>query len=307
MSNIVKYKNGNYHVMLDLDNGTKIRYNNDDELIPEFPESMDICISKRCSVGCVMCHEQCSPNGKHGDIMNAKFIDNLHPYTELALNGNEPLHPDLIPFLEKCKKLKLIPSLTVNQKTFMNNIDLLKSLYDRKYIYGMGVSFNSIHDPSMPSSHTSAFLSYLKWFPNAVVHIINGIVTIDELKLLSVNDFKLLILGYKRFGRGIGYYDNCNHEVEYKKSRLHDMLPQIIKEQWFNVVSFDNLAIEQLDVKNLMSDNEWQRFYCGDDGTFTFYVDLVNNKFAQSSTSIKRYDLLDDAKYMFDVIRSTKE
>lgn len=42
-----KYKNGNYEVMI-FDDGTKIRYNNLDCLIPDFPESMDMKISNYC-------------------------------------------------------------------------------------------------------------------------------------------------------------------------------------------------------------------------------------------------------------------
>ena len=300
MSNIVKYKNGNYLVLLDTDTGTKIRYNDEDELIPEFPESIDICISKCCNKQCPMCHERCSPEGKHADIMHSKFIENLHPYTEIALNGNEPFHPDLIPFLEKCKSLKHVPSLTVHQDTFMNNADLLKKLCDKKLIYGLGVSLDDISDINACND----FVWKLKEFPNAVIHVINGMVKVDDLWFLASMGFKILILGYKKFGRGIGFYGDCNHEIEYYKKKLYDALPEIIDEKWFTTISFDNLAIEQLDVKRLMTEDEWNKFYMGDDGAHTFYVDLVNNKFAKSSTSTKRYDLIDDVNTMFNVIRN---
>lgn len=42
-----KYRNGNYNVMI-FEDGTKIRYNDLDCLIPEFPESMDMKISNFC-------------------------------------------------------------------------------------------------------------------------------------------------------------------------------------------------------------------------------------------------------------------
>ncbi len=42
-----KYRNGNYNVAI-FDDGTKIRYNNLDCLVPEFPESMDVKISNYC-------------------------------------------------------------------------------------------------------------------------------------------------------------------------------------------------------------------------------------------------------------------
>ncbi|MDR2755167.1 MAG: hypothetical protein LBC20_05620 [Planctomycetaceae bacterium] len=39
---------------------------------------------------------------------------------------------------------------------------------------------------------------------------------------------------------------------------------------------FDNLACEQLDIKLLVLAEEWAERYMGDDGTFTMYLDVVN-------------------------------
>ena len=56
----------------------------------------------------------------------------------------------------------------------------------------------------------------------------------------------------------------------------------------------------------VLSDDNWDEFYAGDDGTNTYYIDMVERKFARSSTSPfdKRYDLLDDVDEMFEVIRN---
>lgn len=295
MSNIVCYKNGNYNVVIDLDNGTKIRYNKEDKLIPDRPESLDITISKYCEIGCPFCYAGCSKNGKEADIMTHSFIDNLPPYTELALNGNEPLHTDLIPFLGKCRNLKLIPSLTVNQYTFMKNVELLRELSNNKMIYGIGVSLTNPNEE---------FIETIKTFPNAVIHVVNGIVATDQLKILANHGLKILILGYKEFGRGVEYYGHNALNVECEKFGLYNTLPEIINDNWFDVVSFDNLAIEQLDVKRLMSEDEWGSFYMGDDGFATFYVDLVEKKFYKNSMSNIGYPITDNAINMFNVIRS---
>lgn len=307
MNNIVKYRNGNVTVMLDLDDGTKIRYCADDEMKPEYPESMDVKITNCCNGVnggvCAWCHEKSTPQGLHGDIMNAEFIDKLNPYTELAIGGgNVLLHPDLVLFLEKCKKLKLVPSITVHQKHFMDNVDFLKELCDKRLIYGLGVSLWDVKDADIAHK----FIEDINMFPNAVIHVINGIVTNDELYMLSHKGLKILILGYKQFGRGISFYGNCNHEVEYHKKQLYDELPYIIDDNWFDVISFDNLAIEQLNVKRLLDDEAWDMFYCGNDGEQTMYIDLVEKKFAKSSTSTKRYDLTDDIKSMFNVVHNEK-
>ena len=103
MKRIAHYKNGNYFVDL-YEDGTKVRYNDLDNLTPEFVESMDCKISNNCPYGCRFCHEKSTPDGKHGDIMNAEFIDKLRPGTEMAIGGGAVTgHPDLVPFLEKLK------------------------------------------------------------------------------------------------------------------------------------------------------------------------------------------------------------
>lgn len=297
MNRFVKYQNGNYSVVLDTLTGTKIRENDLEFFKADFPESMDIKITNRCDVGCPMCHENSTKDGLHGDIMSDSFIDKLHPYTELAIGGGNPLeHPDIVPFLEKCKKLNLVPSMTVNQIHFENNIELLKRLVDEKLIYGLGVSLVCEDDE---------FIAKIKQFPNVVIHVINGMGACPEtLKKLAYNNFKILILGYKEFRRGVDHYVVAGDRIELKKQKLYDMLPQIINENWFDVVSFDNLAIKQLDVKRLMSDEDWEQFYMGDDGQATMYVDMVNREFAKSSTSTERYPLEDDIVTMFEKIRT---
>jgi hypothetical protein len=56
------------------------------------------------------------------------------------------------------------------------------------------------------------------------------------------------------------------------------------------ILSFDNLAIEQLGVKNLLSEQEWQSFYMGDDGQFSCYYDATENIYMQSSSCDKKTD-----------------
>lgn len=292
---IGNYKNGNYWVTI-LDDGTKIRANNLDYFSPEMPESMDIKICNKCDMGCPMCHENSVPNGEIGDIMNLKFIDGLHEYTELAIGGGNPLeHPDLVPFLQKCKRLKLIPSMTVNQVHFMKNQSLIQSLVDNQLIYGLGISLVDANND---------FVSAVKKIPNAVIHVINGIVTLEQLeKLKAAGNLKILILGYKEFRRGVSLYNSKKSEIEHIKSILHDVLPEIVNNGWFEAVSFDNLAVQQLDPKRLMSDSQWNEFYLGDDGFATMYIDAVNGEFARSSTSTERYPIKDNIKEMFDVVR----
>lgn len=298
MNILGQYKNGNYNCMI-LSDGTKIRYNNLDDFSPVKPESMDLKITNKCYGNgngiCRMCHERSTPEGKHGDILNLPFIDTLLPYSEIAVGGGDVLlHPDLIPFLKKLKRRKIIANMTVNQWNFEHSIESIEKLVESKLIYGLGVSLNDASDE---------FIKKAKRFPNLVVHVINGMTTIEQLEKLSNNGLKILILGYKQFGRGIENYSNEHDSIEELKEKLYDKLPEIIDGNWFDCVSFDNLAIEQLNPKRTMSDDDYKKFFMGDDGFATMYIDAVERKFAKSSTSTERYDILDDIKDMFDIVK----
>ena len=287
------YKNGNFTTKIFSD-GTKVRETEDAEFIPSFAENMDIKITNCCDIGCKFCHEGSTIDGKHGDILNAKCIETLHPYQEVALGGGDVTsHPDLIPFLHKLKERKVIANVTINQKHFEEKQDLIKHLVDEKLVYGIGVSL---------VNPTDSFISLIKKYPNAVIHVINGILKPEDVEKLANNNLKMLILGYKQLRRGNEYLSSNSVSLQAKQFWLAKYLPDIIGK--FNTVSFDNLAIEQLDVQRLLSKEEWDEFYMGDDGTMTYYIDMVEQKFAKSSTAPfeKRYGLLDSVDEMFKKI-----
>ena len=209
------YKNGNYFVFFDLNTGTKVRYNDKDSFNPIKPESMDLKITNKCYGNgnglCAMCHECSSPEGKHGNVLNLPFLDTLLPYTEIAIGGGNPLlHPDLIQFLKGLKTRKLIANMTVNQWTFMQGLDYLKSLVDKEMIYGIGVSLTDPNDK---------FIEAVKEFPNVVIHVINGVVSRESLQKLANNGLKILILGYKEFGRGNEFYVDSGDEINILKEK----------------------------------------------------------------------------------------
>ena len=230
--------------------------------------------------------------------MNEKFIDTLHPYQECALGGGNILeHPDLIPFLYKLKDKRVVPNITLNQKHFEENIELVDDLISKKLIYGLGIS---LENP------TTEFIEKVKRFPNAVIHVINGVVDPVQMEAMYDQNLKLLILGYKYLRRGVSWMEKAHATIAANQWWLYEHLPGLVSK--FAVVSFDNLAIEQLAVKERwgeFSDKPWDEFYTGDDGGFTYYIDMTERKFARSSTADfdKRYDLLDDVDEMFRVIQ----
>jgi len=293
MNLLGEYTNGNYDVHI-FDDGTKIRENDLDNLTPSFPENIDLKITDYCDRGCLFCHENSTTKGIHGDILNQEFINTIQPFTELALGGGNPLdHPDLVEFLKKLRSKNILANITVNQKHFIDNKKYVDFLVSEKLIYGLGVSVTEV---------TDELLDLLKENPNIVIHVIYGVITEEEFKKLYDNNLKVLILGYKIFRRGEIWLSRKEEEFSVNSKWLFNELGEATKH--FKVVSFDNLAIRQLEVKRLMSESDWNNFYMGDDGQYTMYIDMVKKEFASSSTSTNRQSILDNIEDMFNVVRN---
>lgn len=308
MKNIIgMYKNGNYIVTM-VSDGTKIRSTKDDEFIPMFAENCDVKITDKCDAGCPFCYEGCTVNGKHAKLMNDdgtpywQFLNSIKPYTELALNGNDMTHPELVAFLKFLKSKKVFANLTVNQKHFNIYKDLLKSLMDEKLIWGLGISLNDSSDKSL--------FEFASENSNVVIHTIAGILNEKDFNnMKEYTNLKILILGYKTLKRGVSYIESNNSSVHSNMDWLRENLNTLVNT--FNVISFDNLAIDQLNVKyTLFKDkkNEWDSFYMGDDGNFTFYIDLVKGEFSKNSCMPEDERFKIDQKYsvemMFNIIKN---
>ena len=289
-----KYKNGNYNTYIYSD-GTRIRETEDAEFHPAFAENIDIKLCNRCDRGCAYCHEGSTKDGALGNILTEPFLDTLHPFQEVALGGGNVLeHPDFVPFLERLKEKQVVANVTLHQRHFEENQEMLKRLVKERLIYGLGISLEK---------PTKSFINMVKQYPNAVLHTINGVLEPAELETMADNELKLLILGFKKLRRGENWYQANQQEIMEKQAWLREHLEEYLSR--FQVVSFDNLAIEQLDVRRFMKEQEWEEFYAGDDGTHTFYIDMVERKFAENSTApqAERYELLDSVDEMFQKVR----
>ena len=299
MKELATYQNGNTTTVI-YDDGTKIHATDEDDFHFQFVESCDIQISQRCDNGCEFCYAGCSPTGKHGDLTSWKFLHTMHPYTEVAINLQFPTPPNLMEFLYTMKAQNVFVNVTINQKHFMSSYgrQFVKFLATMNLIKGIGIS---LIDPT-----EDGFLDAVKEFPNAVVHVIAGVVKQADIKYMMDKGLKLLILGYKHKGRGTEFYKNHMSDIEAKIYFLEQNIMEYADH--FEVVSFDNLALKQLHMGDKLSDKEWEVFYAGDDGTVTFYIDLVNGTFARSSLSEIHYPIgeltIDE---MFQVIQKEVE
>lgn len=280
MKVIGKYKNGNYLVTI-FDDGTKVRENDLDNLTPAFAENCDVKFTHKCSQNCPFCYEGCTKDGEHSDILSQSWIYKMHPHTELAINGNDLDHPDLDKFLEIMKEQKVIVNITVNQNQFLGNWEKLALWEMKGLIHGVGVSL---------INYTKHLDDGIKNFPNKqniVIHTINGILSENDIDLMKNKGLKILILGYKSVRRGKVYEDGINkNKILENKDYLYNNMKNLFK--WFEVISYDNLAIEQLEINRFLTKEQWSEFYMGDDGQYTYYIDAVAKTFAKNSVISER-------------------
>lgn len=288
---LARYKNGNYRVTLFSD-GTKIKSTDDDFFLADFPDSIDLKITDYCQNACPMCHESSGVLGAAGDLKN-EIIESFVAGMEVAIGGGDPLsHPDLSSFLDKLKKKGIIANITVNERDVKKNRDLLERLMDSELVHGVGVSCMKYDEETA---------DFAKKHKNVVLHLINGVYPVKDYKKAAGKGLKILILGYKKFGRGSVYY---SASVQKTMDEMKEALDEILK--GFAVVSFDNLAIKQLEVRKRIGEKQFDEIYMGDDGEGSMYVDLVKKEYALSSTSTERYPLRPTLKECYQALRESE-
>lgn len=275
----ISYINGNTKVTL-LEDGTKIREYENTPLVIH-PESIDVKITDYCDMGCSYCHESSTTKGKQGNLITLMdVIKDLPAGVELAIGGGNPLsHTELLWFLYRLKEKGLIANITINQGHLGSYQSLIQFLIKEELIHGVGISITN--------NNFKYIKPLLQLSNNIVYHIICGVNqpsildTLYNLNLSQNRDTKILVLGYKQFGFGINYFSQeVEDNIQIWKRKLRYYTNKLI-------LSFDNLSIEQLEIKKWFTKEGWQQFYMGDDFQFTMYIDAVKQEYAPTSRSLQ--------------------
>lgn len=273
---VAEYKNGNADIILYEDGTRVIEYDN--QLNLDTPLNIDIKVMSQCDFGmnpktgkafCDFCHESATTDGKECDyeLLKNKLIG-LPKGIELAIGGNK-ITPNLYDFIVWCSGEGYIVNLTVNQGHIKRDLIMLDKLITTRKIKGLGVSYRSGLKFNIPEE----ILNY----EHTVFHTICGIDTFNDVyDLINKGVKKVLVLGEKNFGYNKGRVDLNTQKHKEWYWWVHKLFST------FNVVSFDNLALEQLNIKRFFTNDNWMVF---NQGEHSFYIDSVNGYFAPSSRS----------------------
>lgn len=272
---LAHYVNGNANITL-LDDGTRI-ITNHGKLQLTYPLNLDIKVSSYCPLGynketkeakCKFCHESATTSGKECDYTALKSkLEGLPQGIELAIGCNH-LTTELEDFLTWCTSKGYVVNLTVNSITLPSISTKLRALMETNTIKGLGISYRQ--GMTLPDSY---FLKH----ENVILHVIAGVDNVGDIVKLPFN--KILVLGYKQFGFGKAYYSQA---VEDSLKAWREGISQLFTKP---ICSFDNLALEQLDIKRYLSLEMWTTFYQGE---HSFYIDAVTQQFSPSSRDPKR-------------------
>lgn len=268
------YNNGNALITLESDGTRVISF--EDELQLEYPLNIDIRVSTKCAFGmnpktgkafCSFCHESATTDGTECDYDQLKeVLKNLPKGIELAIGSNE-LTNSLINFLEWAYKKEFVCNLTINQGHIYRDFPQISFCIKNNWIKGLGISYRD----GLKWNVAQNILDY----PNTVVHVIAGIDSYQEIEHLSKKGVKkILILGEKNFGFNLGNVDLTTRKHKEWFWWVHKLFKK------FEVVSFDNLAIEQLKIKRFFTEENWNIF---NQGEHSFYINAVNQYFSPSS------------------------
>ena len=297
MSRSFVYRNGNYIVSSTGWTLKKQCFRINEGFKPDFPDSIDLKISNRCSIGCPYCHEESIPNGKLADFNEiVKHLSSLPDKPiEVAIGGGDLVVDDesflLLAELTKWLKSKNIKvSVTLNEKSLdSERFNELKELN----LNGFGISLG----PDITKDrleYIDKITSYQYSTPTKVFHIILGLFPLDLLKdLLShklylwSNRVRLLFLGYKQFGRA--KQNELPNTIQTFESLIKRSI--LMRRESGTVVypdfvfGFDNLALEQLSLEKAFIRQEFDNIFLGPEFSCSMYVDAVNGQYAESSTS----------------------
>lgn len=287
------YRNGNADIELFIDGTRKITYP-DEGLHLDWPLNIDIRLSNRCQFGmnpktgkavCSFCHESATTNGDSGNLGELlKVLEGIPDGVEIAFGVN------FLPqgFEDFLKASGRVHNITLNQGFLANlrHVEEVRRLQSLGLVYGVGVSYRRGYQHFLPDLGE-----------NRILHVIAGIDSFNEVLYLRRRGVKkLLVLGEKDFGFNVGKVDlqsPRHREWFYRVSELF---------RAFDVVSFDNLALEQLQVSRFFDKEKWEVTYQGE---HSIYINAVTRTFHPSSRSSQSVSW--DETTLQDFFKATEE
>lgn len=288
-----KVKNGNYYIlyanMFHQKEKLRLQIDSIPDLIPEYPELVDMKITNKCEHKCPFCYMNSVSEGEHAKKRDIyRILRKFKIKTEFALGGgNVLLHPDFTDIVKHIHNKDHIVNITIRYddiKTIETNKNIKRAI--KKYVSGIGISVQKAKDVDVARDFIKEMLDLgkhvsLHIIPEMIgssesVDIMNKMTEINDTLLDSdiVNKCKVLLLGLKQSGRAKEIKYDLLSDAELKS------FEKATKYQFCVDTSFVNTY--EYFFKTNYNDCE-DFFLTRNEGEFSMYIDAVNNKAYASS------------------------
>lgn len=297
-TNVVARKDRKVWTIFDRREGTKIRLSFEDDVdageykYSTVPELVDIKITDHCPHSCAFCYQNSKVTGTHATKtrINTIFqaLSNLEVF-EVAIGGGEPtLHPQIIDILELANFYGLVPNLTTMSP---GNLDHGKLTDILNLIGGLGVSISTGMNIDELSKLATIYNNRLDYdYKRSVTfqivlgtnHDWNIRQAMSTIRRLFENP-RVLLLGFKHTGRGKNFKVLQNNIIEILEHAKNSNIALSVDT---SVVGKYRKELEAFGIPEvLMTENE---------GTFSMYIDAVENSIAKSSYHKTNIPVKDD-------------
>ena len=301
MKDIKEVKNGNYYMlygnMFHKKEKLRLQVDSIPDMIPEYPELVDMKITNACEHKCPFCYMASTPKGKHANITDiSQIINKFKIKTEFALGGgNVLLHPQFDRIVYLIHNRNHIANITIRYddvKTINDNLKIKKSII--KYVSGIGISVQSVNDFNVAIDFIKEMLLLgkhvsLHMIPE-MIGVQNSLDILEKLNdfnnklyndnkddimynMYSYNNCRVLFLGLKQSGRAKNLEHKLLSDVEL------GMLAQKSGYQYNVDTAFIN-TYEKWYEKEYAS-NEY--FLTRHEGEYSMFIDAVKMKAYTSS------------------------
>lgn len=269
---VARWDESGYWTLFNRENGTKFRLSFVGE-VPDkshSPELVDLKITNFCPFGCPFCYQSSTISGKHAPL--SKINDILYQLgkmevLEIAFGGGEPtLHPDFKEIAEECRKRNIVPNFTTrNYKWLEKNFDWVKRT--------CGSVALSVDTESWFKT-VGIYQKFKKEMPSISMQLVMGTIGRDDYNRFlrsCEEDDKLVLLGFKEVGEGIGF----------PKTNYSWWLDDTKKSGLLSIGIDTALASEYEGELKRHSIND--RLYFTEEGKYSMYIDVVDQKMGKSS------------------------
>ena len=294
LKNISKIKNGNYYIlygdMFHCKEKLRLQVDSIPDLIPEYPELVDMKITNACEHKCPFCYMSSTPKGKHADTNDIyRIVSNFKNKTEFALGGgNVLLHPKFDNIVMHIANDNHIVNITIRYddvETINTNNNIKTAI--EKFVSGIGISVQKASDVDVARDF---IVEMLKIGKHVSLHIIPEMIGVDESvsildKMREINEdygkdwkknehkqnwkfnyCKVLFLGLKQTGRA----KNIEHTL-----LSEDALVLLVQKSCYKYC-VDTAFINTYDnwFKTNYEDSE-EFFLTRNEGEYSMFIDAV--------------------------------